>query len=173
MADEFDGSLLTDADVGGFFLQGERPEPLRHLAAEVTRACIHEEFATIENVRAYIRQEYNADRMTERKKIKGMKALAVQYDMAVEKANAAGVPIPPKPVKPRVKQRVRRQLKILDLPLPEVSTRAEAKAKGAMYYWSGEPCRHEHRVVRYVSSGDCVVCAHRTKRKSAAKTATV
>lgn len=164
---DFEYAVLSDADVGGFFSQGERPDC--GLAAEVTRACIHAEFATIENVRAYIRQEYNADRMTERKKIKGLAALAVRYDMAVEKARAAGVPIPEAPVKPPAKQRVMRKSKILDLPLPEVSTRAEAKAKGAMYYWSGEPCRHSHRAIRYVSSSECVACTHRNRQKWARK----
>ena len=167
MAD-FEYAVLSDDNVAGFFSQGERPDV--GLAAAVTRACIHAEFATIEKVRAYLRQEYNSDRMTQEKKLRGMAALAVQYDMAVEKAEAAGVPIP-KPVEPPVKQRVRRQLKILDIPLPEVSTQAEARAAGCMYYWSGKPCRQEHRAVRYVSSGECRTCSQASKRKWASKTA--
>ncbi len=42
-------------------------------------------------------------------------------------------------------------------PLP--TTRAAAKAAGAVRFFSGTVCKHGHVAERYASSGRCVVCS--------------
>jgi 5-methylcytosine-specific restriction endonuclease McrA len=45
--------------------------------------------------------------------------------------------------------------------VPQIITRAEAKARGLKRYFTGKPCKHLHVVERLVSSGGCLVCAAR------------
>ena len=41
--------------------------------------------------------------------------------------------------------------------------RSDAKLAGAKYYCTGKPCKHDHIVPRFTSSGSCVECVKRVK----------
>lgn len=51
-----------------------------------------------------------------------------------------------------------------DNPLPQIITRAEAKACGLDRYFTGKPCKHGHVAQRY-KSGRCVVCVVITNKR--------
>lgn len=41
-------------------------------------------------------------------------------------------------------------------PLPR--TRGEAKARGAKYFFTGQPCKYGHIALRYTKAGSCLEC---------------
>ena len=47
----------------------------------------------------------------------------------------------------------------------DIISRQEAKANGLSRYFTSEVCKLEHRVERYVSSGECVICASKRGKK--------
>lgn len=49
------------------------------------------------------------------------------------------------------------------IPLPPISTRAEAYAKGSTFYYDGKPCRAGHLSARYVSTAGCLECLNQYK----------
>lgn len=50
---------------------------------------------------------------------------------------------------------------IIGPPLPEIISRAEAKAKGLTRFFTGTPCRYGHVTERQVSSAHCLQCSRR------------
>lgn len=50
--------------------------------------------------------------------------------------------------------------------MSEVVTRAEAKARGLIRYFTGKPCKHGHVAERYVSTGFCMRCSHQDHKES-------
>jgi 5-methylcytosine-specific restriction endonuclease McrA len=59
---------------------------------------------------------------------------------------------------------------VLSPKLP-IITRAEAKAAGLKYYFTGKPCHQGHLAERLVSRRQCYVCAHGKPRKTEAERA--
>jgi hypothetical protein len=49
--------------------------------------------------------------------------------------------------------------------MPEIISRADARAKGLKRYFTGKPCKRGHVVKRRVDTGDCVECLNQRNRK--------
>jgi hypothetical protein len=48
-------------------------------------------------------------------------------------------------------------------PQPTIVTREAAKASGAVWYYTGVPCRRGHTAMRYTRSGHCAGCLSNKK----------
>jgi hypothetical protein len=54
--------------------------------------------------------------------------------------------------------------------MPEIISRAAAKARGLKFYFTGKPCKHGHVAERRVAAGGiCVVCSSEKTRRWSAK----
>lgn len=51
----------------------------------------------------------------------------------------------------------------------EVVSRKEAKVRGAVRYFTGNPCKHGHVTVRYTSTGQCAACVDDAKKRHGTK----
>lgn len=51
--------------------------------------------------------------------------------------------------------------------MPAITSREEARAAGAIRFFTGEPCKHGHVSERYTASNHCVQCAKDAVRKHA------
>lgn len=49
--------------------------------------------------------------------------------------------------------------------MPEIITRAEARAGGLKRFFTGKPCKHGHISERYVSDRCCATCEREGKRR--------
>lgn len=47
--------------------------------------------------------------------------------------------------------------------MSEIISRKDALAQGLKFYFTGEPCKHDHLVERYVSGRNCCECYKGTR----------